>query len=567
MVLRFLHALLPLAMLWVSKLILDAIVAHTMRRSLSLTRLWKLVALEVALAIAGDLLGRATNLCEGMLGDRFAERMSVQLMAHAAKLDLASFEDPDFYDKLERARRQTTGRMGLLGSLLNVGQDVLSLATLSAGLLVYSPWLVLLLIGTMVPAFVGETYFTALGQAVMSRRTPQRRQLDYFRFLGASAQAAKETKAFGLGAYLTERYQELSEEMLAENRQVARKRALVASGLKLISTCGYYGVYALFLLRALAGGISLGTFFFLVRCLGRSRTFIGQTLSSFNDAAEHALYLDDLFDFLALEPRIRSQPHALPAPRPVHKGVEFQRVSFGYPGSERLVVHELSFHLHLDERLALIGENGAGKTTVVKLLARLYDPTEGRILLDGVDLRDYDLESLRREISVVFQDYMRYDLTVRDNIGFGDLAALTDQPRIEAAARKGRAKGFIERLEDGYSQVVGRRFRGGVDLSGGEWQRLALARAYMRDAQLLILDEPTATLDARAEHQLFERFADLARGRMALLISHRFSTVRMADRILVLADGHVQEQGTHDELVTQGGQYAQLFQLQAAGYR
>ena len=565
-VLRFVHALVPLAMLWVSKLILDAIVAHTRRPGTSLAHLWKLVVVEVVLAVAGDVLGRASTFCETVLGDRFAERMSLRLMEHASRLDLASFESPEFYDKLERARRQTTGRLGLLKSLLDVGQDVVTLITLCAGLIVYSPWLILLLIATMMPAFVGETYMSALAASVLRRRTPQRRELDYLRYLGASAQAAKETKAFGLGSHLARRYQEVSEAMVVEDRATARRRAVAGASFKLVSTLGYYAVYALFLARMLAGGLTLGTFFFLVRCLARSRGFIEQTLSSLNEASEQALYLDDLFDFLALEPKIRSRPGALPPPRPIREGFCFEHVSFAYPGADDLVIRDLSFRLRTGERVALIGENGAGKSTVVKLLARLYEPCDGRILLDGIDLRDYELDLLRRQISVVFQDYVCYELSVRDNIGFGDVEALSDQARIEAAARKGSAAAFIDRLARGYGQVVGKRFHGGVDLSGGQWQRLALARAYMRDAQLLVLDEPTAALDARAEQQLFGRFAGAARGRMALLISHRFSTVRMADRILVLAEGTIQEQGTHDELLRRGGPYAQLFQIQAAGY-
>jgi ATP-binding cassette subfamily B protein len=565
-VLRFLHALVPLSMLWVSKLILDGIVVHTRHPGTSMAHLWKLVIIEVVLAVTGDILGRGANLSEALLGDRFAERMSLRLMQHAATLDLASLEDPDFYDKLERARRQTTGRLGLLRALFEVGQDVVTLVTLSAGLILYSPWLILLLIATMIPAFVGETYMSALVVAGLRRRTPQRRQLDYLRYLGASAQTAKEIKALGLGDHLAGRYHEISDDLIAENEKTARRRAIGGAALKLVSTCGYYGVYALFLVKMLAGGMTLGTFFFLVRCLGRSRGFIEHTLSALNDAGEHALYLDDLFDFLALEPRIRSRPAARRPSQPFQEGFEFDHVCFAYPGGEDLVLRDLSFRLAVGERVALVGENGAGKSTVVKLLLRLYDPSEGRILLDGIDLREYDLDLLRREVSVIFQDYVCYELSVRDNIGFGDLPLLDDEARIEAAARQSSASPFIERLMNGYAQVLGNRFRGGVDLSRGQWQRLALARAYMREAQLFVLDEPTAALDARAERQLFGQFASATRDRTTLLISHRFSTVRMADRILVLGDGSVQEEGTHDELLRRGGTYAQLFQIQASGY-
>jgi len=570
-VLRLFRGLLPLSMLWVSKLILDAVVGRISRGTGSLTAIWKLVALELGLAVASDILGRVNTLCDSLLGDRFTNRISVRLMQHADRLDLAFFEDPVFYDKLERARRQTTARLGLLAALLNTGQDLLSLISLSAGLIVFSPWLMVLLIAAVIPAFLGETHFTTLAYSVLYRRTPERRQLDYLRLLGASAQSAKEVKIFGLGRFLADRYHRLSEEIYDENKALAIRRALVGSGLNLVSTGGYYGAYAVVLVRTLSGAISIGTFTFLTGAFSRSRSYIERILSSFNDISEQAMFLTDLFDFFKMEPAIVSLPGPsgapMPAPRPIRKGFEFRDVGFAYPGSDRMVVHNINFHLHPGEKVALIGENGAGKTTLVKLLARLYDPTEGRILLDGIDLREYDVDDLRREIGVIFQDYMRYDMLVRENIGFGKIESLAEQDRIESAARKSLAKNVIDRLANGYEQMVGRRFDGGVDLSGGEWQKFALARAYMRDGQLLILDEPTATLDARAEYEVFLRFADLTRGRMAVLISHRFSTVRMADRILVLADGAIQEQGTHQQLVALGGRYAELFELQAAGYR
>jgi ATP-binding cassette, subfamily B, bacterial len=566
-VFRLLRALLPLAMLWISKLIIDAVVGWISRGSGNLAAIWKLVALELALAIASDVLGRANSLCDSLLGDRFTNRISVRLMEHAAELDLASFEDPVFYDKLERARRQTTGRLGLLASLLNIAQDALTLASLSTGLILFSPWLVLLLIAAVIPAFLGETHFTSLAYSVLYRRTPERRKLDYLRFLGASAQSAKEVKMFGLGSWLAKHYDEVSESIYQENKILVKKRALLGSVFNLISTGGYYGAYVVVLSRTLAGAISLGSFTFLTGAFSRSRSYIERILSGFNDISEQAVFLKDLFEFFEMQPTIRTLPHAVPAPRPVRQGFEFRNVAFRYPGSSRDVVKNINFNLYPNEKLALIGENGAGKTTLVKLLARLYDPTEGEILLDGIDLREYDVESLRREIGVIFQDYMRYDLVVRENIGFGKVSSIDEQWRIETAAEKSLAKSLIDRLPLGYEQMVGRRFEGGVDLSGGEWQKLALARAYMRDAQLLILDEPTATLDARAEYEVFQRFSELTRDRMAVLISHRFSTVRMADRILVLADGAIREQGTHEFLVGLGGRYAELFELQAAGYR
>jgi ATP-binding cassette, subfamily B, bacterial len=566
-VLRLFRALLPVAMLWVSKLILDAVVGRILRNSGNLQHIWELVGLELALAVVGDVLGRANTLFDSLLGDRFTNRVSVRLMRHATDLDLASFEDPVFYDKLERARRQTTGRLTLLASLLSVGQDVLSLISLSGILLVFSPWLMVLLVAAVIPAFLGETHFTTLAYSALYRWTPQRRLLDYLRFLGAGAQSAKEIKIFGLGRHLSEQYHEISGAIEQENKLLGIKRASVGAGLNLIATGGYYGAYVVVLIKVLAGGISIGTFTMLTGAFQRSRGFIERILSSFNDISEQAMFLTDLFEFFAMEPTIRSLPNSIPAPRPIREGFEFRHVNFCYPGSDRLVVQDINFRLYPAEKIALIGENGAGKTTLVKLLARLYDPTAGVILLDGIDLREYDVEDLRREIGVIFQDYMRYDMAVHQNIGFGKVESLQDKSRVENAAQKSLANHLIDRLPKGYDQMVGRRFEGGVDLSGGEWQKLALARAYMRDAQLLILDEPTATLDARAEYEVFQRFAELTRDRMAVLISHRFSTVRMADRILVLAGGSIQEEGTHRELVSLGGRYAELFELQAAGYR
>jgi ATP-binding cassette, subfamily B, bacterial len=565
--LRFLRALIPVATLQVSKLILDAVVAWIAHGRGTLPGIWKLVAAEFALAIASDILGRANTLCDSLLGDKFTNRISVRLMQHASKLDLASFEDPVFYDKLERARKQTTGRLGLLASLLSLFQDSISLISLSIGLLWFSPWLMALLVAAVLPAFIGETRFATMAYSVLYRRTPHRRLLDYLRLLGASVQSAKEVKIFGLGGHLSSRYESTANSIYQENQGLAVKRAAVGSLLNVVSTGGYYGAYVVVMFRVLGGAITIGKFTFLTGAFSRSRSYIEKLLSGFTDISDEAVFLKDLFEFFAMEPTIRTRPGALPAPRPIRDGFEFRNVAFAYPGSDRVVVRGINFRLHPQEKVALIGENGAGKTTLVKLLARLYDPTEGVILLDGVDLREYDVEDLRREIGVIFQDYMRYDMLIRENIGFGQIEALGDHSRIEMAAHKSLADTLISRLPGGYEQMVGKRFEGGVDLSGGEWQKIALARAYMREAQLLILDEPTATLDARAEYEVFQRFADLTRGRSAVLISHRFSTVRMADRILVLADGAIKEEGTHDELVALKGRYAELFELQAQGYR
>jgi ATP-binding cassette subfamily B protein len=565
--LRLVSAVIPVGQLWVGKLIIDQVVRAIQGRLADPHRIWVYLAYEIALAVLSDLLSRAVNLTDSLLGDKFTNHVSLRLMEHANRLDLVSFEDPVFYDKLERARRQTTARLGMLGIIAGMGQQLITLLSLLAAVVSFSPWFLLLLVAAVVPAFLGETRFAMLAYSMLYRMTPERRELDYLRLLGASNQSAKEVKIFGLGQHLAERSRKLFDKFYEENKALAIKRAITGSLLNLLPTAGYYGAYVLILIRTMAGLMTVGSLTFVAGAFARSRSLIETLFSSLNNIAEQALYIKDLFDFFETEPSIASVPNALPAPRPIRSGFEFRDVSFAYPGSERQVLRRVSFHFDAGERIALIGENGAGKTTLVKLLARLYEPTGGAILLDGIDLREYDVDSLRGEIGVIFQDYMRYDMLVRENIGFGRIEELGNQARVESAARKSLAEPLIAQFKNGYQQMLGRRFENGVDLSAGQWQKVALGRAYMRDAQVLILDEPTASLDARAEYEVFLRFADLTRDRMAVLISHRFSTVRMADRILVLADGELVEQGTHQQLVALGGRYAELFELQAAGYR
>jgi ATP-binding cassette subfamily B protein len=565
--LRLVSAIIPATQLVVGKLIIDQVVNSIRGLPVDSHRIWVLLGYEIALVVLSDLLSRAINLCDSLLGDKFTNYVTLRLMEHASKLDLVSFEDPVFYDKLERARRQTTNRLGMLAMMAGMGQQLVTLFSLAAIVVSYSPWFLVLMIVAVIPAFLGETRFAMLSYSMLYRWTPERRELDYLRMLGASSQSAKEVKIFGLGEYLAERSRKLFDRFYLENKALAIKRAVAGSLLNLLPTAGYYAAYVLMLVRTLAGSLTVGSLTLLAGAFARSRSLIESLFSSLNNIAEQALYIKDLFDFFETQPTIISPPNALPAPRPIQSGFEFRNVSFAYPGSDRQVLQRVSFRFDAGERIALIGENGAGKTTLVKLLARLYDPTEGSISLDGIDLREYDVDSLRGEIGVIFQDYMRYDMLVRENIGFGRIDELDNQPRVESAARKSLAEPLIEQFSRGYQQMLGRRFDNGVDLSAGQWQKIALARAYMRDAQVLILDEPTASLDARAEYEVFLRFADLTRDRMAVLISHRFSTVRMADRILVLADGEIVEQGSHQQLVALGGRYAELFELQAAGYR
>jgi len=573
--LRVLRAGIPVAVLWVGKLIVDQVVAAIGRRGAEVPwgTLGALLAIEFAIAITGEALSRLSALLESLLGDLFANRTSVDLMRHAATLDLEQFEDADLYDKLERARRQTVNRIGLFTLLLSTLQDLITLVTLSAALVAYVPWLLVLLVVAVVPSLLGETHFAALGYSLLYSWTPERRLLDYLRYVGASDVSAKEVKLFGLSDFLVGRYDRLSSEFYEANKALAVKRSLVSTILATVGTLGYYGAYVVIIYltvighRGPAGVFTIGVLTFLTGSFRQSRDLIQRVLLSLTQVFEQSLYLDDLFSFFALKPRVHSTAGARSVPVPIQQGIVFEDVGFRYPGSEEWAVRHLDFSLAPGERLALVGENGAGKTTLAKLLVRLYDPTEGRILLDGVDLREYDIESLRRNVGVIFQDFVRYDLVLRENIAVGNIEEREDESRLRGAAERSLADTVARRLRGKYDQMLGRRFDGGVELSGGEWQKVALARAYMRDAQLLILDEPTAALDARAEYEVFLRFSELTAGKMAVLISHRFSTVRMADRILVLRGGELAEHGTHEELVARGGLYAELFQLQAAGYR
>ncbi|MGV3559063.1 ABC transporter ATP-binding protein [Larkinella arboricola] len=564
---RLVRASLPALTLYIGKLIIDEVIRLASQPGADTRELWTLVAVEFGLAILATALGRLTSLIDGLLGDLVTNKTSIRLMEHAATLDLEQFEDATFYDKLERARRQTTGRSFLLSGVFGQVQELISIGFLAAGLAVYNPWLLVLLLLAVIPAFIGDNYFNQKSYSLSRSWTPERRELDYLRFVGASDETAKEVKIFGLSNFLIDRFRNLSWEYYLKNRSLAIRRAGWGTILTIIGTAGYYGAYLWIVARAVNGTISIGDLTFLAGSFRQLRSSMEGILLQFSGLTQEAVYLQDLFDFFEIKPLIHSTPQPLPFPKEIQQGFTFEDVGFKYTNSERWALRNLSFTLKPGEKLALVGENGAGKTTLVKLLARLYDPAEGRILLDGRDLRDYDLLDLRRNVSVIFQDYVRFKMSAGVNIAVGDIDERTNQPRIESSAQRSLADTVIAKLPGGYEQQLGRSFGKGVELSGGEWQKVALGRAYMRDAQVLILDEPTAALDARAEYEVFQRFSRLTEGKAAVIISHRFSTVRMADRILVLEGGQLLEIGSHSELLEKNGRYAELFQLQARGYQ
>jgi len=567
-ILRIVRSAMPVALLYVGKLIIDQVtLLYYHRAGGDQHRLWELVIIEFALAILTDGLNRMINLMDSLLGDLFSNYTSMQIMRHAATLDLDQFEDSVFYDKLERARQQTLGRTIMLSQVMSQVQDVISMAFLIAGVIAFNPWLILLLLIAIIPSFLGESYFNSQNYALTRSQTPERRELDYLRYLGASDETAKEIKIFSLSDFVINRFKTLSDKFYTDNSKLALKRSSWGTFFSVLGSIGYYVAYGYIIYQTINGITTVGMLTFLAGSFRQLSTLMESTLSRFTTVSQGAIYLNDFLEFFEIKPKISLADKPLPFPKPIKHGFTFEDVGFQYHGSESWANRHLNFTLAPGEKLALVGENGAGKTTLVKLLARLYDPTEGRILLDGIDLKEYAIEELRLNLGIIFQDYLRYQMTLSQNIAVGNISEVDNEPLIKNAAHNSLADVLAEKFPDRYQQWLGRRFNEGVELSGGEWQKVALARAYMKDAQVLILDEPTAALDARAEYEVFQRFAELTKGKSAVLISHRFSTARLADRILVLDKGEILEVGTHKQLLAKNGRYAELFNLQAKGYQ
>jgi len=579
MTLRIARAATPLATMWVAKLIIDAVV-KARQLGPDWRHLWTLVAIEISIVITDQAISRASTLVESLLGDLFTNHVSARIMEHAATLDLEQFENPEFYDLLERARQNSTARLTLLGQILSVCQYALTLLSLSGAIVAFNPWLLGLLILAIFPSFIGETHYSRRAYSLFFGRTEGRRMLEYLRYVGACDKTAKEVQTFDLAPWLIDRFRSMSTLFYEENKALAIQRAWVSGILPILGTLGYYVAYVLILSDAVRGRITIGTLTFLASSFSSSRSYIQSILQTFREIYDQTLYLRDLFLYFDVRPALGIRQEGVLVAKPIRSGFVFENVGFRYQNSERWAVRNINLELRTGERIALVGENGAGKTTLTKLLTRLYDPTEGRVLLDGIDLREYDIHSLRNAIGVIFQDFVRYDFRFDENIAVGEITGAQAHlyngngsqehpvfPAIASAAERSLASTVLQRLPAGYRQVLGRRFEGGVDLSGGEWQKVALARAYMRNAQILVLDEPTAALDARAEYEVFVRFSELTTARTAVLISHRFSTVRMADRIIVLREGQVVDHGSHEDLVSHAGLYQELFTMQAAGYK
>jgi len=564
---RLVNAILPVLMLWVGKLIIDEVVLQLGSEEKDFAHLWLLVGVEFGLAVLSDLLSRGISLSDGLLGDQYSINSSVKIIKKTAVLNLDQLEDSEFYDKLERARQQTTGRIGLMSNILTQAEDVIVILSLLAGVVVFEPWLIILLVISIIPTVINEIKFSGTSYSLARSWTQERRELDYLRYAGASDVTAKEVKLFGLSDYLAARFQNLSEKYVAQSKRLAIQRASWGSFFNLVGTSAYYGAYLLIIFRTVTAIFSLGDLTFLSGSFNRLRSKLQGFFIRFTSITESALYLQDYFEFLDLKPGEVTDSEKLALPAEIKKGFEFIDVGFKYPKSDSWVVRHVNFELRAGEKLAFVGENGAGKTTLIKLLLQFYAPTEGYILLDGIPIYRYDQAAYQQLFGVIFQDFVKFELTLRENIAMGEIKEIGNQPRIDGAAEKSLANQVIDSLPMGYDQPLGKRFKMGKDLSGGQWQKVAIARAYMKDAKVLILDEPTSALDARAETEAFNRFIQLTAGKTAVIISHRFSTVRIADRIMVLKNGSVLEVGTHEELMANNRLYTELFNLQAAGYQ
>ncbi len=563
---RLLTALTPVIALYVGKLIIDEIILQSQAEVTDLSQLWFYVGIELGIAVVSDILNRMVNLTDGLLGDLYSNNSSVKIIKKTNELNISQLEDPEFYNKLERARTKTNSRVNLLSNSMSQVQDIIVVSSLIAGLIYFEPWLILLLVISIIPSFINEMKFSRSSYSLARSWTSERRELDYIRYVGANDKTAKETKLFSLTDFLAERFKRLSDEFFEQNKSLAVRRSMLGSLFNILGILSYYGAYILIILRVISGALTIGDLTFLAGSFRSLRMKLQGIFSRFTRISESALYLKDYFDFLDLKGPQKVKI-AQSIPQKITKGIEFKNVHFKYPGTKEDVLSGVNFKIEAGEKMAFVGENGAGKTTLIKLLLRFYEPTEGEILIDGININQFDPDEYQEIFGVIFQDFIKYEFLVRENIAVGKIDEIENLDRIKNAAHLSLASDVIKEFEDGYDQQLGKRFKRGKDLSGGQWQKIALARAYMKDAEVMILDEPTSALDARAEFEAFQRFIGLTKGKTSIIISHRFSTVRMADKIIVLKNGKILENGTHEALMENGQLYSELFELQAAGYQ
>jgi ATP-binding cassette subfamily B protein len=526
-----------------------------------------LIGIELLLAILSDVFNRLISLTDGLLGDLYSNASSIELIQKTAKVELASLEDSEFYDKLERARQQTTSRVSLMSNVLAQIQDIITIISLVSGLIYFYPILIVLLVISIIPSFINELKYSQSSYSLQKSWTPERRELDYMRMIGASDVTAKEIKLFGLADFISSTFKRISDKYYKANKKLSIKKSLWGGVFHILGDLAYYGAYVFIVLKAVAGLVTIGDLTFLAGSFSQLRNQLQTVFSRFSNITQSAMYLQDYFEFTDMDFSNDNPEQYREAPSEFNHSIHFDNVSFSYPQSEKMVLSSLTFDLKKGEKLALVGENGAGKTTLIKLLLRLYEPTGGQILMDGVPIREYRKEDYQKMLGAIFQDFVKYYLTAKINIAVGNIDEEHNIDKIKDAAVQSLANDVIESLPLGYDQGLGRRFKKGAELSGGQWQKIALARAYMSDAPIIILDEPTSALDARAESEVFQRFIGLTKDRTSIIISHRFSTVRMANRILVLENGSILELGTHKELLANPKLYAELFELQAEGYR
>jgi ATP-binding cassette, subfamily B, bacterial len=570
--LTILSGFLPLAQAWTGGLILNSVTQSFQNKltpTLGLEAVLPYLALEFGLLIGSAIISQFRRLAEHVLNGRLGHHINTSVIEKALTLDLQYFEDASFYDKLQNARREADFRaLGIINGSFLVAQNVITLASFAVALLAFNWLIALILFVATIPSFVVQNKYSKLQFRLLTWRAPESRRMQYLEHLLTVDNSVKEVKLFGLGMPLLRRYTEMFWKIFAEDVQLARRRSWISLFWGMLSSASYYFAYAWVIYEFIGGRIPLGTglVFYLTLFRNSQGTFQG-LFTNVNQLYENGLFMDNLFSFLTLTPRMPVAAQPVPMPRKFKQGLEFRHVWFRYPDREDWALRDLSLVIAPGEKLALVGPNGAGKTTLIKLLTRLYDPTEGQILLDGVDLREYDLDELRQRIGVIFQDFVKYQLSVKENIGFGQIDRLDDTAQVASSAERGGADSVVAELPEGMDTMLGRWFDKGHELSGGQWQKIALSRAFMRDGEVLVLDEPTSALDAEREFEIFQRFRDLTEGKIAVLISHRFSTVRMADRIAVIEDGQISELGSHAELLALGGTYARLFEMQAAGYR